>query len=155
MNKIRNAKYQLGQVLRHRLYPFRGVVFDIDPVFANTDEWYEAIPADVRPHKDQPFYHLFAENDETEYVAYVSEQNLLPDESGEPLRHRSFRDRRQRWLSSSHGYAALSCVAAADSRTAANVSEKKTRRDCRASLVRFCTSDRLERNRFKLNRLRL
>ena len=87
MDKIRNAKYQLGQVVRHRLYPFRGVVFDIDPVFANTDEWYEAIPADVRPHKDQPFYHLFAENDETEYVAYVSEQNLLPDESGEPLRH--------------------------------------------------------------------
>ena len=87
MDKIRNAKYQLGQVVRHRLYPFRGVVFDIDPVFANTDEWYEAIPAEVRPHKDQPFYHLFAENDETEYVAYVSEQNLLPDDSGEPLRH--------------------------------------------------------------------
>src|SRR5262249_29654930 len=64
-----------------------GVVFDIDPVFANTEEWYEAIPAEVRPHKDQPFYHLFAENDETEYVAHVSEQNLLPDTSGEPVRH--------------------------------------------------------------------
>lgn len=87
MNKIRNAKYQIGQVVRHRLYPFRGVVFDIDPIFANTDEWYQAIPAEVRPRKDQPFYHLFAENDETEYVAYVSEQNLLPDTSGEPLRH--------------------------------------------------------------------
>jgi heat shock protein HspQ len=87
MDKIRNAKYQIGQVLRHRLYPFRGVVFDIDPVFDNTDEWYEAIPAEVRPHKDQPFYHLFAENDETEYIAYVSEQNLLPDHNGEPLRH--------------------------------------------------------------------
>jgi len=87
MDKIRNAKYQLGQVVRHRLYPFRGVVFDIDPVFANTEEWYAAIPAEVRPPKDQPFYHLFAENDETEYVAYVSEQNLLPDDSGEPLRH--------------------------------------------------------------------
>jgi len=87
MNKIRNAKYQIGQVVRHRLYPFRGVVFDIDPVFDNTDEWYESIPADVRPHKDQPFYHLFAENDETEYVAYVSEQNLLPDTTGEPVRH--------------------------------------------------------------------
>ena len=83
MNKIRNAKYQIGQVVRHRLYPFRGVVFDIDPVFDNTDEWYEAIPAEIRPHKDQPFYHLFAENDETEYVAYVSEQNLLPDDSGD------------------------------------------------------------------------
>ncbi|HTZ03253.1 MAG TPA: heat shock protein HspQ [Xanthobacteraceae bacterium] len=87
MDKIRNAKYQIGQVVRHRLYPFRGVVFDIDPVFANTEEWYQAIPADVRPRKDQPFYHLFAENEETEYVAYVSEQNLLPDESGEPVRH--------------------------------------------------------------------
>jgi heat shock protein HspQ len=87
MNKIRNAKYQIGQVVRHRLYPFRGVVFDIDPVFDNTEEWYQAIPAEARPRKDQPFYHLFAENDETEYVAYVSEQNLLPDMSGEPLRH--------------------------------------------------------------------
>jgi heat shock protein HspQ len=87
MNKIRLAKYQIGQVVRHRLYPFRGVVFDIDPIFDNTEEWYEAIPAEVRPQKDQPFYHLFAENEETEYVAYVSEQNLLPDNSGEPVRH--------------------------------------------------------------------
>ena len=87
MDKIRNAKYQIGQVVRHRLYPFRGVVFDIDPIFANTEEWYQAIPAEVRPHKDQPFYHLLAENSESEYVAYVSEQNLLPDDSGEPIRH--------------------------------------------------------------------
>jgi heat shock protein HspQ len=87
MNKIRNAKYAIGQVVRHRVYPFRGVVFDIDPLFSNTEEWYESIPAEVRPHKDQPYYHLFAENAETEYVAYVSEQNLLPDDSGEPLRH--------------------------------------------------------------------
>src|SRR6516162_3603359 len=87
MNKIRIAKYTIGQVVRHRVYPFRGVVFDIDPLFSNTEEWYQAIPAEVRPHKDQPFYHLFAENAETEYVAYVSEQNLLPDDSGEPLRH--------------------------------------------------------------------
>ena len=87
MDKVRSAKFQIGQVVRHRLYPFRGVVFDIDPTFSNTEEWYEAIPAEVRPHKDQPFYHLFAENDETEYIAYVSEQNLLPDDSGEPVRH--------------------------------------------------------------------
>jgi heat shock protein HspQ len=87
MNKVRNAKFQIGQVVRHRLYPFRGVVFDIDAIFSNTEEWYEAIPVEVRPHKDQPFYHLFAENDETEYIAYVSEQNLLPDNSGEPVRH--------------------------------------------------------------------
>jgi heat shock protein HspQ len=87
MNKPRIAKYQIGQVVRHRLFPFRGVVFDIDAIFSNTEEWYESIPAEMRPHKDQPFYHLFAENDETEYIAYVSEQNLLPDNSGEPVRH--------------------------------------------------------------------
>ncbi|WP_040619960.1 heat shock protein HspQ [Rhodovulum sp. PH10] len=87
MKKPRLGKYTIGQVVRHRIYPFRGVIFDVDPVFANTDEWYEAIPEESRPNKDQPFYHLFAENAETEYIAYVSEQNLLPDESGEPLRH--------------------------------------------------------------------
>src|SRR3954452_20389212 len=87
MNKSRVAKFQIGQVVRHRLFPFRGVVFDIDPIFNNTEEWNQSIPAEVRPNKDQPFYHLSAENDETEYIAYVSEQNLLPDDSGEPVRH--------------------------------------------------------------------
>lgn len=85
--KARVAKYKIGQIVRHRIFPFRGVVFDIDPTFSNTEEWYESIPADIRPHKDQPFYHLFAENAETEYVAYVSEQNLLADESNDPIRH--------------------------------------------------------------------
>jgi len=92
MSKMRVAKFKIGQVVKHRLFSFRGVVFDIDPVFNNTDEWWEAIPAEIRPHKDQPFYHLFAENEETEYVAYVSEQNLLPDESGEPVRHPQVRE---------------------------------------------------------------
>ena len=87
MGTVRQAKYSVGQVVRHRFYPFRGVVFDIDPVFDNTEEWWESIPEDIRPHKQQPFYHLLAENAETEYIAYVSEQNLLPDESGEPVRH--------------------------------------------------------------------
>jgi heat shock protein HspQ len=87
MSKARQAKYKIGQIVRHRLYPFRGVVFDVDPTFANTEEWWLSIPEEVRPHKDQPFYHLFAENAETEYIAYVSEQNLLPDTSGEPIRH--------------------------------------------------------------------
>jgi len=85
--RVRRAKYTLGQVVRHRFYPFRGVIFDIDPVFANTEEWWLAIPEDIRPRKDQPFYHLLAENEETEYIAYVSEQNLLPDETGRPIRH--------------------------------------------------------------------
>ena len=87
MNSPRVAKYKIGQVVRHRVFPFRGVIFDVDPTFSNTEEWWQSIPAEVRPHKDQPFYHLFAENTETEYVAYVSEQNLLPDTSGEPVRH--------------------------------------------------------------------
>src|SRR3974390_1105530 len=87
MSKMVNARFQIGQVVRHRVFPFRGVIFDIDPEFNNTEEWYQSIPVEVRPHKDQPFYHLFAENAETEYIAYVSEQNLLPDMSGEPVRH--------------------------------------------------------------------
>jgi heat shock protein HspQ len=87
MGTPRSAKYGIGQIVRHRIFPFRGVVFDVDPVFNNTEEWWLAIPEDIRPSKDQPYYHLFAENAETEYIAYVSEQNLLPDDSEEPLRH--------------------------------------------------------------------
>ena len=84
---MRTAKFQIGDVVRHRIYPFRGVIFDVDPVFDNTDEWWEAIPEEIRPAKDQPFYHLLAENEETTYVAYVSEQNLLPDDTGQPVSH--------------------------------------------------------------------
>ena len=83
----RTAKFRIGQVVRHRVHPFRGVIFDVDPVFSNTDEWWEAIPEHQRPRKDQPFYHLLAENETTAYIAYVSEQNLLVDESGEPVQH--------------------------------------------------------------------
>lgn len=83
----REAKFCIGQVVKHRLFPFRGVIFDVDPVFNNTEEWWLAIPEHIRPRKDQPFYHLLAENDQTEYVAYVSEQNLLIDDSGKPVRH--------------------------------------------------------------------
>ena len=83
----RLAKFALGQVVHHRVYAFRGVIFDVDPVFANTEEYWLSIPESIRPHKDQPFYHLLAENDQGSYVAYVSEQNLLPDDSGEPVGH--------------------------------------------------------------------
>lgn len=86
-SRLRIAKFGIGAVVRHRIYPFRGIVFDVDPVFDNTEEWWLAIPEESRPRKDQPFYHLLAENAETEYVAYVSEQNLLADTSGETLRH--------------------------------------------------------------------
>ncbi|MCR6501900.1 heat shock protein HspQ [Shinella sp. CPCC 101442] len=85
--KMRNAKFAIGDIVRHRVFPFRGVVFDVDPEFANTEEWWNAIPAEIRPSKDQPFYHLFAENEDSEYVAYVSEQNLVADDSGQPIRH--------------------------------------------------------------------
>lgn len=83
----RFAKYSLGQVVRHRKHPFRGVVFDVDPMFSNTEEWYDSIPEDVRPDRDQPFYHLLAETEATFYTAYVSEQNLMEDASGEPVEH--------------------------------------------------------------------
>lgn len=83
----RLAKFAIGQVVRHRIFPFRGVVFDVDPVFANTEEWWQSIPEDIRPTKDQPFYHLLAENEDNSYVAYVSEQNLLADDTGEPIGH--------------------------------------------------------------------
>ncbi len=88
----RSAKFQIGQVVRHRLFEFRGVIFDVDPEFNNTEEWYNSIPAEARPAKDQPFYHLLAENEETEYVAYVSEQNLLVDDVCEPVRHPDVRN---------------------------------------------------------------
>ena len=89
---VRTARFHIGEIVRHRVFDFRGVVFDVDPVFANTEEWWLAIPEDIRPTKDQPYYHLLAENDETCYVAYVSEQNLLRDESGRPVTHPQVRD---------------------------------------------------------------
>ncbi|HWA23583.1 MAG TPA: heat shock protein HspQ [Caulobacterales bacterium] len=84
---MREAKFSIGDVVRHRHFPFRGVIFDVDAEFNNTDEWYDSIPEAMRPAKDQPFYHLLAENDESHYVAYVSEQNLVTDETGEPVNH--------------------------------------------------------------------
>jgi heat shock protein HspQ len=84
---ISHARFAIGDVVRHRLFTFRGVVFDVDPVFANREEWYEAIPEAARPRKDQPFYHLLAENADSNYVAYVSQQNLEHDESDDPIDH--------------------------------------------------------------------
>jgi len=83
------ARFTIGDVVRHRLFDFRGVVFDIDPVFANSEEWYESIPKDMRPRRDQPFYHLLAENEDSSYVAYVSQQNLMDDGEGGPVEHPS------------------------------------------------------------------
>lgn len=81
------AKFRIGQIVRHRVHPFRGVIFDVDPEFSNTEEWWQSIPEELRPRKDQPFYHLLAENETSYYVAYVSEQNLVPDPGGGPVDH--------------------------------------------------------------------
>ena len=87
MPRHAHARFGIGDVVRHRRFDFRGVVFDVDPVFSNSEEWYEAIPEDIRPRRDQPFYHLLAENEDSSYVAYVSQQNLLPDADGGPVEH--------------------------------------------------------------------
>jgi heat shock protein HspQ len=86
-DSIPRARFGIGDVVRHRLLDFRGVIFDVDPEFSNSDEWYEAIPEAMRPPKDQPFYHLLAENSDASYVAYVSQQNLIRDDSDEPVEH--------------------------------------------------------------------
>lgn len=93
---MREAKFGIGQVVKHRLFPFRGVIVDVDPVFSNTEEWWLAIPEAIRPRKDQPFYHLLAENEESHYTAYVSEQNLLVDDTGEPVSHPAITEAFQR-----------------------------------------------------------
>ena len=92
MGESRIAKYRIGQIVRHRHFPFRGVIFDVDPVFASTEEWWLAIPEEIRPVKDQPFYHLLAENATSYYTAYVSEQNLIADPEGGPVGHPQIRE---------------------------------------------------------------
>ena len=81
------AKFSIGDVVKHRHFDFRGVIYDVDFEFNNSEEWYQSIPKDVRPRKNQPFYHLLAESNEVTYEAYVSEQNLLTDNSKEPVKH--------------------------------------------------------------------
>ena len=88
----RIIRFRIGQVVRHRLFPFRGVIFDVDPEFNNSEEWWMSIPEDIRPSKDQPYYRLLAENEETTYEAYVSQQNLLPEQDPKPVRHPQVKD---------------------------------------------------------------
>jgi heat shock protein HspQ len=125
---MKTAKFRIGQVVRHRLFPFRGVIFDVDPEFNNTEEWYQAIPAEVRPRKDQPFYHLLAENSDSQYIAYVSEQNLLDDSDGAPPGRR-FTTRRS--ASSSTG-----CRTGATSRRAARSTDRQQKSGAEAPLFR-------------------
>ena len=86
---VAHARFTIGDIVRHRMFDFRGVIFDVDPVFANSEDWYNAIPAEIRPHREQPFYHLLAENGDSSYVAYVSQQNLLGDAEAGPIDHPS------------------------------------------------------------------
>jgi|TARA_B110000971_G_scaffold133706_1_gene136830 heat shock protein HspQ len=86
MNIIQ-TKFSIGQLVKHRKFPFRGVIVDVDHEFNNTEEWWLSIPEDIRPRKDQPYYHLLAESESTVYAAYVSQQNLLIDDSGRPISH--------------------------------------------------------------------
>tara|TARA_B110001452_G_C14960986_1_gene336064 strand:+ start:203 stop:604 length:402 start_codon:yes stop_codon:yes gene_type:complete len=90
LNKIKVFKdplFNIGDIVKHRIYPFRGVIVDVDPEFSNTEEWYQSIPAEIRPSRKQPYYHLMAENTETFYTAYVSQQNLVGDRENGPLEH--------------------------------------------------------------------
>ena len=87
MQKLIEAKFSIGNIVKHKYLDFRGVIFDLDPEFANSEEWYNSIPEKIRPKKDQPFYHLFAENEDIFYLAYVSEQNLILDGSSGPCNH--------------------------------------------------------------------
>ena len=81
------AKFSIGSIVKHKHFDFRGVIYDVDFEFNNSEEWYQSIPKEVRPRKDQPFYHLLAESNDVTYEAYVSEQNLLVDDSKQPVRH--------------------------------------------------------------------
>lgn len=92
MNDLPVANFTIGEVVKHRLFDFRGVIYDVDPIFSNDDAWYESIPKDLRPKKDQPFYHLFAENNDSSYIAYVSQQNLVADGVSGPINHPQIRD---------------------------------------------------------------
>ena len=87
MKEIIETQYAIGQVVKHKFLDFRGVIYDVDPEFNNTEEWYQSIPSSIRPKKDQPFYHVFAENDQVFYSAYVSQQNLQIDDSKVPIEH--------------------------------------------------------------------
>ena len=93
VNSSKNIKvhkeplFNIGDIVKHRIYPFRGVIIDVAPEFSNTEEWYQSIPAEIRPSRKQPYYHLMAENTETFYTAYVSQQNLVKDGENGPLEH--------------------------------------------------------------------
>lgn len=78
------AKFSVGQMVHHRLFNYRGVVFDVDAEFAGSDEWYGRM-AQSRPPKEAPWYHILV--DGSEDVTYVAERNLEADLIGTPIHH--------------------------------------------------------------------
>ena len=78
------ARFQVGQPVSHKIFDYRGVIFDVDATFQSTDEWYDTM-ARTRPPKDEPWYHVFVHD--AEHTTYVAERNLEPDLTGEPIKH--------------------------------------------------------------------
>ena len=79
-----SAKFQVGQVIHHRRFDYRGVIVDVDATFQGSEAWYQAM-AQSRPPKDKPWYHVLVHR--AEHMTYVAERNLEADESGEPIVH--------------------------------------------------------------------
>ena len=80
------AQYCIGQLVHHRLFDYRGVVIDVDPVFFGSDEWYEHV-AKSKPPKDQPWYHVLVHGGDGR--TYVAQRNLEEDPSREPISHQA------------------------------------------------------------------
>jgi heat shock protein HspQ len=78
------SKFAVGDLVHHRMFDYRGVVIDVDPVFMLSDEWYEEV-ARSRPPRDEPWYHVLV--DRTTQNTYVAERNLEPDDTGQPITH--------------------------------------------------------------------
>jgi heat shock protein HspQ len=81
---MKQAKFAIGQCVCHRLFDYRGVIVDVDPVFMGNDAWYDQV-AQSRPPKNQPWYHILVHDEDHE--TYVAERNLIEDESCEPVNH--------------------------------------------------------------------
>jgi heat shock protein HspQ len=79
-----SARFHIGQVVHHRLFDYRGVIVDVDPIFCGTDDWYDQV-ARSRPPKDKPWYRVLV--DGASHETYVAERNLEDDSSGEPVHH--------------------------------------------------------------------
>ena len=78
------ARFAVGELVHHRLFDYRGVVFDVDPTFQGDDEWYEQV-ARSRPPRDRPWYHVLPHG--ASHTTYVAERNLEPDEVGSAVEH--------------------------------------------------------------------